>query len=107
MAARILPASASDGPIKLRLRNGELSSVGLGIRPAGIGATRVAEDPPRKHDEALGRGLEVRVPAWLVERVCERRRQIGGNGLIGLEVQGRPDLWLVRGGALDPVPADL
>lgn len=100
-------SAVSDCPVQLRLWDGELAAVSLGLGSAGLGAARVAEDPAREDDEALGGGLEVHIPPGLVEGVGECLCELVCFGFVGFEVQGGPDVWLVGRGALGSVLADL
>ena len=96
---------ASLRPVQLRLGDGELATVSRGFGPAGLVASRVAEDPAREHDKGLGGGVEVHIPAGLVKDTSEGLGEFAGCGFVGSELQDGPDVRLVRRVALDPVPA--
>lgn len=89
----------SDAPVELGIGDAKLPSVSLGLGSPSAVAARVAEDPVWVHDEALRLGLEVRIPAGLIEHAGENLREVFGVGIVGFEVQGAPDARLVSGGS--------
>jgi hypothetical protein len=97
----------SHRPVQLRLWDGELPPVSLGLGPASLVSPRVAEDPAGEYDEALRGRLEVHILAGLIKNIGECLGEFSRFGFGGFEIQGGLDVRLVRRGVPGTVPADL
>lgn len=79
----------------------------LGLSPAGVVATRVAERAAWEHHECLRGRPEVHIPAAPVKSAGEGTSEVLRVSFVGFELEGRPGTRLVSRDAFSLEPTDL